>query len=172
MCAPDPTHAPLRKTTTSRKVPPTGAPTAAAPRYGTPIVLRDAQAIMAAAEKEASSNGWPVAIAVVDAAGHLIMLQKLDGTQHSSVEVAIGKARTAVNFRRPTKYYEDAIAAGGAGLRFVAMPGMTPFEGGIPIVRDERIVGGIGVSGVRSDMDARIAAAGAAGIVRNRGRTA
>jgi len=172
VCAPVPTRAPLKKTTTSRKVTPTPAPAAAAPRYGTPIVLRDAQAIMAAAEKEASSNGWSVAIAVVDAAGHLVMLQKLDGTQHSSVEVAIGKAQTAVNFRRPTKYYEDAIAGGGAGLRFIAMPGMTPFEGGIPILRDERIVGGIGVSGVRSDMDAQIAAAGAAAIVSKQGRAA
>lgn len=125
---------------------------------------------MAAAEDEAKRNGWCVAIAVVDCGGHLIMLQKLDGTQHSSVDVAIGKARTAVNFRRPTKYYEDAIAAGGGGLRFLAMPGMTPFEGGIPIIVDGAIIGGIGVSGVRSDMDARIAAAGSAAAHARKGR--
>lgn len=125
---------------------------------------------MAAAEEEAKRNGWSVAIAVVDSGGHLIMLQKLDGTQHSSVDVAIGKARTAVNFRRPTKYYEDAIAAGGGGLRFLAMPGMTPFEGGIPIIVDGAIIGGIGVSGVRSDMDARIAEAGSAAAQAGRRR--
>ncbi|MDQ6621475.1 MAG: heme-binding protein [Pseudomonadota bacterium] len=133
-----------------------------APPYGPPLGLATAQRIMTAAETEARRHGASVSIAIVDAAGHLVMLQKLDDAQHSSVDVAIGKARTAVNFRRPTKYYEDAIAAGGAGLRFLAMPGMTPFEGGVPIMVHDAIVGGIGVSGVRSDMDAQIAAAGEA----------
>ncbi len=136
--------------------------------YGAPLNLAQAQAVMAAAEREARDNGWAVAIAVVDSSSHLVMLQKLDGTLHSSVDVAIGKARTAVNFRRPTKHYEDAIAAGGAGVRFVAMPGMVPFAGGIPIVVDGAIVGGIGVSGVRADLDAQIAAAGMAAVAEGK----
>lgn len=115
---------------------------------------------MSAAEAEARRGGWAVAIAIVDSGGNLVMLQKLDGTQHSSVEVAIGKARTAVNFRKPSKHYEDRIAAGGAGLCFLAMPGLMPFEGGLPVVVSDAIVGGIGVSGVRSDLDVRIASAG------------
>lgn len=119
---------------------------------------------MAAAENEATTNGWAVAIAIVDSGGNLVMVQKLDGTQHSSVDVAIGKARTAVNFRRPTKHYEDAITAGGNGLKFLAMPDMVPFEGGLPIMVDGAIVGAIGVSGVRSDCDARIAMAGMAAL--------
>ncbi len=119
---------------------------------------------MAAAESEALRNGWAVAIAIVDSAALLVMLHKLDGTQHSSVEVAIAKAQTAVNFRKPTKHYEDAVAAGGGGLRFLGMPGLVPLEGGFPIVVNGEIVGGIGVSGVRSDLDARIATAGMAAI--------
>lgn len=155
----------MKKTASaSRKIPPAKSAAKHPPPYGAPLALAQAQAIMAAAEQEAHRNGWAVAIAVVDSSSQLVMLQKLDGTQHSSVEVAIGKARTAVNFRRPTKHYEDAIAAGGGGLRFLAMPGMVPFEGGFPIVADGAIVGGIGVSGVRSDCDARIAAAGMAAI--------
>ena len=156
----------MKKTARSRKVPPAASAQSsgagAAPPYGPPLGLARAQVIMAAAEAEAARHGWAVAIAIVDSGAHLVMLQKLDGTQHSSVEVAIGKATTAVNFRKPSKHYEDAIAAGGGGLRFLAMPGMTPFEGGVPIVVDGAIVGGIGVSGVRSDFDARIAAAGLA----------
>ena len=120
---------------------------------------------MAAAESEARRNGWAVAIAIVDSAGHVVMLQKLDGAQHSSVEVALGKARTAVNFRRPTKHYEDAITAGGNGLKFLGMPGMVPFEGGLPIVVSGAVTGAIGVSGVRSDCDTAIATAGLRALV-------
>jgi uncharacterized protein GlcG (DUF336 family) len=122
--------------------------------------------MMSAAEAEARGNGWAVAIAIVDCGGHLVMLHKLDGTQHSSVDVALGKARTAVNFRRPTKHYEDAISAGGNGLKFLAMPGMVPFEGGVPIVVDAQIVGAIGVSGVQAEWDSRIALAGIAAATR------
>ena len=151
----------MNETPQPPKVPPAATP---APPYGPPLSLADAQAAMAAAEAEARRNGWCVAIAIVDSGAQLVMLQKLDGTQHSSAEVALGKARTAVNFRRPTKHYEDAISAGGNGLKFLGMPGMVPFEGGMPIVVNGAIVGGIGVSGVRSDCDAAIAAAGAAAV--------
>lgn len=142
------------------------AATTPAPPYGPRIEFARAQTVMAAAAAEAVANGWAVAIAIVDSASLLVMLHKLDGTQHSSVEVAIAKARTAVDFRKPTKFYEDAVANGGAGLRFLGMPGLVPLEGGFPIVADGAIIGGIGVSGVRSDLDARIASAGLAAVAQ------
>jgi glc operon protein GlcG len=130
--------------------------------YGAPISLDAAKKAMAAAEAEAKKNNWPVAIAIVDTTGSLAMLQKLDSTQTASVEIAIGKARTAMDFRRPTKALQDAIAAGGAGLRLLALNNATPLEGGVPIIVDGKIVGGIGVSGVASENDAAVAMAGAA----------
>lgn len=143
----------------------TPAPATAAaiqPGYGTSVTLDQAKAMMVAAEAHARANNWIVGIAIVDTAGQLVHFNKMDGLQHASVAIAIGKANTALNFRRPTKALEDAIAGGGAGLRLLAVPGITPLEGGIPIVVAGRIVGGIGVSGVTSAQDAQVAAAGAA----------
>ncbi len=134
---------------------------AAPPPYGGPMTLETAKKAMAAAEAEAVKNNWNVVITIVDASGHLAMMQRGNNTQHASIRIAEGKARTAVDYRRPTKALEDAIAAGGAGLRFLSLEGLMPFEGGVPIVVDGKIVGGIGVSGVASKDDARIAQAGA-----------
>ena len=135
-----------------------------APLYGTPLSLEDARRALAAAEAEAKRNGWPVAIAIVDSSADLVAFARLDGTQHSSGAIATGKALTAVNFRRATKVFQDGIAAGGEGLRFLAVPGVTPLEGGFPIVVAGRIVGGIGVSGVLSSQDAEVARAGLAAL--------
>ena len=142
---------------------PATAPPAAAPLtpYGAPLTLEAAKAAMAAAEAEAARNGWPVAIAVVDSGGHLVALHRLDDTQYASIEIAHGKARTALEFRRPTKALEDTVAGGGAGLRVLAIPGAWPLEGGMPIVAGGKIVGAIGVSGVLSSQDAQVAKAGA-----------
>jgi uncharacterized protein GlcG (DUF336 family) len=131
------------------------------PPYGPPITLEMAKKAAAAAEAEAKKNGWPVVIAIVDSGSHLVLLQRLDNTQYASLEIAKGKATTAVNFRRPSKAMEDAVAGGGAGLRLLRVDGMYPMEGGIPIEIDGRIVGGIGVSGVQSGQDAQVARAGA-----------
>jgi len=109
--------------------------------------------MMQAAEDYAMTHKWPVSIVITDASGGILMAHKLDGTQHSSMDIAMGKARTAVNFRRPTRMFQDGITAGGEGLRFLAVPGVTPLEGGFPVVRDRQIVGGIGVSGVLSSQD-------------------
>jgi glc operon protein GlcG len=89
------------------------------------------------------------------------MAERVDGTQLASIRIADGKARTAVEFRRPTKALEDVIARGGAGLRYFTVPGVNLMEGGVPIVLDGEIVGGIGVSRVDSKDDAQIAQAGA-----------
>jgi uncharacterized protein GlcG (DUF336 family) len=131
------------------------------PPYGLAITFDQAQKVMAGAQAEAKKNNWNVVIAIVDSGGHLVSLQRLDNTQYGSIDVAKGKAATAVSFRRPTKALEDVITGGGVGLRILKLEGATPLEGGIPIVVDGKIIGGIGVSGVTSAQDAQIARAGA-----------
>lgn len=127
--------------------------------YGSGISLEDAKKIMEAAEAEASRNSWPVAIAIVDSAGYLVMFHRLNNPQLGSVEVAIEKARTAVLYRRPTKAFEERLAEGGVNLKLLKLPGL-PLEGGLPILREGKIIGGIGVSGVQSFQDAEVGSAG------------
>src|SRR3954451_584698 len=129
--------------------------------YGLSIGYDAAKKAVAAAEAEAKKNNWAVAIAVVDTGGKLVAFSKLDNTQNASIDIAIGKAVTANNFKRPTKALQDGIAQGGVNLRILGQPGVTPLEGGVPIVVDGKIVGGIGVSGVMSNQDAECAIAGA-----------
>jgi len=129
--------------------------------YGAPINLEQAKKAVAAAEAEAKKNRWNVVIAVLDSGGHLVMLQRLDGTQLGSIEVAKEKAHSAVLYRRPSKVFQDLLAQGGANLRLLNLSGASVLEGGIPIVVDGKIIGAIGVSGVTSEQDAQIAKAGA-----------
>ena len=138
------------------------AQAAAPPPYGLGISFDAAKKALAAAEAEAKKNNWPVAIAIVDSAGKLAAFSKIDNTQHASVDIAIGKAVTANDLRRPTKALQDVIAQGGGGLRLLAVPGLMPLEGGVLIVVDGKIIGAIGVSGVTSEQDAQVAMAGAA----------
>lgn len=127
---------------------------------GKPILtLDDARRIAAAAEAEAQENNWKVAIAVVDDGGHLLYLQRSHDTQFGSVETAIAKAHAAVAFQRPTKASEDAVLSGR--LIHLALPGVIPAEGGVPLLRDGHVIGGLGISGVRSFQDGQIAQAGA-----------
>ena len=141
----------------------TAAPAAPppAPPYGLSIGNEATKKALAAAEAEARKNNWAVAIAVVDTGGHLVAFSRLDNTQIGSVDIAIGKAVTANNLKRATKALQDGIAQGGANLRLLAVKGITPLEGGVPIVVDGKIIGGIGVSGVMSNQDAECAIAGA-----------
>lgn len=132
------------------------------PPYGVGIGLDAAKKALAAAEAEAKKNNWPVAIAIVDSSAKLVAFSKMDNTQHASVDIALGKAVTANNLKRPTKALQDGIAQGGVNLRLLAVPGVMPLEGGVPIVVDGKIVGAIGVSGVMSNQDAEVAMAGAA----------
>ena len=133
----------------------------ATPPYGPPIPLDLAKRAMAAAELEAAKNSWQVAITILDSGGNLVMFHKIDNTQLASITASEGKARTALTFKRPSKVLDDAIAAGGAGLRLLAVKDITPLEGGIPILVDGKIVGAIGVSGALSSQDAQAAKAGA-----------
>ena len=124
------------------------------------LTLGDAKKVAAAAEKEALKRGATVVIAVVDDGGNLILLEHLDDTQVASVEVGIGKARTAAIFRRPSKVFEDQIKNGRVAA--LALPGATPLQGGIPIMINGNVVGAIGVSGNSPEEDEEIAIAGAA----------
>jgi len=130
------------------------------PQYGTTINLEMAKKVVAAAEVEARKNNWPMAIAVVDNAGMLVAYVRMDNTQTASVQVSIDKAVSAAMYRRPTKAFQDMVAGGGAGTRALGLRGASPVEGGLPVMQDGKIIGGIGVSGANSDQDGVVAKAG------------
>ena len=132
----------------------------APPPYGPSVTLEQAKKAMAGAEAEAKKNNWNVVIVILDSGGNVVLLQRLDNTQFGSVEVARQKAYSAVAFRRPTKAFQDGIAAGGAGLLLLKLEGASVLDGGLPIIVDGKIIGGIGVSGVTGEQDAQIAKAG------------
>lgn len=139
-------------------------PSPAIPAYGESINLETAKKLLNAGQAFARTKQWPMAIAIVDTGGNLVLLEKMDNTQLASIEIAIGKARTANNFKRPTKALEDAIAGGGAALRMLALPGIFPLEGGEPIYSNGKIIGGIGVSGMQSGQDAEVVKAALASL--------
>jgi glc operon protein GlcG len=127
------------------------------------LTLEDVKKIAAAAEAEASANGWKVVISVVDDGGHLLWLQRLDGAAPISTYIAPAKARTAALGRRESKIYEDMINNGR--MAFMTAPELEGMlEGGVPIVVDGETVGAVGVSGVKSADDVRIAKAGIAAL--------
>jgi len=126
------------------------------------LTLRVVKAIAAAAEAEAVRRGATVVIVVVDEGGHVLFLERLNDTQVASVDVGIGKARTAAIFRRPSKVFEDQIRDGRVAA--LALPGATPLQGGVPLLVDGQVVGAIGVSGNTPQEDEDIAKAGAAAL--------
>ena len=138
------------------------APRAQAPAaYGAPVSLEDAKKAAAPAIAEAVKNHWSMAVAIVDPSGNLVYYEKMDDTQLGSANFAIDKARSAALFKRPTKVFQDGLAAGGDGLRLLKVAGAVPVEGGIPLVLAGKIVGAIGVSGGASAQDGQCAKAGA-----------
>jgi uncharacterized protein GlcG (DUF336 family) len=128
--------------------------------YGPSISLEPAKKAAAAAIGVAFANGWAMAVAIVDTAGLLVYFEKMDDTQLGSVRVAQAKAQSAALFKRPSKALQEALAAGGDGMRVLALEGAVPVEGGIPLVAGGRIVGAIGVSGGTSAQDGQCAQAG------------
>jgi glc operon protein GlcG len=134
--------------------------------YGESVTLETAKKIAAAAEAYANSKKWPVVIVIVDTGGNLVLLQKIDNTQVGSIDVAIGKARTANNFKRPTKEFEEAITSGGVGLRVLTLPNAVLIQGGEPIFADGKIIGAIGVSGVQASQDSEVVKAGLAALAK------
>jgi uncharacterized protein GlcG (DUF336 family) len=130
--------------------------------YGPSVTADQAKAAAAAAIAEARKNQWTMAIAVVDTAGDLVYFEKMDHTQVGSVDVSIAKARSSARFKRPTKAFQDALAAGGEGWRILSLDGAVAVEGGLPLVSGGRIIGAIGASGGSSQQDGVVAAAGVA----------
>jgi glc operon protein GlcG len=129
--------------------------------YGLSVSIENAKIAAAGAIAEATKNNWKMAIAVVDTGGHLVYFEKMNDTQTGSVELAIEKARTAALFRRPTKVFEDGVAAGGEGLRLLRLTGAIPIDGGVPILVDGKLIGAVGVSGGSGAQDGQVATAGA-----------
>jgi uncharacterized protein GlcG (DUF336 family) len=141
---------------------PVGAQQPPPPPYGPPISLETAKKVMAAAEAEAVKNNWDMVVTILDSGGNLVMSHRMDNAPLGSIAVSRDKARTAIEFKRPTKALEDGIAAGGAGLRLLSIRSSGIFvEGGVLIVVDGKIVGSIGTSGGTSGQDAQISQAGA-----------
>lgn len=130
--------------------------------YGAPIGIEDAKKVAAATLAEARKNNWNMAVAIVDSGVNLVYFEKMDNTQLGSIEVALGKSRTAALFKRDTKALQEAVAAGGEGLRVLRLGSSTPIEGGVLLIQGGKIVGAIGVSGAASHEDSQCAKAGAA----------
>ena len=122
------------------------------------LTLSDAKTMAEAARAEAERNGWAVVVAIVDDGGHLVLLERMDGTQKASCVVAQEKARSAILFKRPTLALEKVVADGRVAM--TTLPGATMVEGGLPIVHRDAFVGAIGVSGVQSSQDGLVAKAG------------
>jgi glc operon protein GlcG len=130
------------------------------PQYGTAVNLDQARKAIAGAVADARKQNLPMAIAVVDNAGMLVAFERMDNTQTGSVAVAQHKASSSAMYRRPTKAFQDVLAAGGAGLRILTLQGVNAVEGGLPLMVDGKIVGAIGVSGGSADQDGVVAKAG------------
>lgn len=123
------------------------------------VSLEEAKVIVNKAEALSSQKGWSMAIAIVDASGQLVLFERQDDTQVGSLDLAIQKAKSANAFRRPTKAFEDSIRDGKVGL--LTSPGVVAVAGGIPLIRNGKVIGAIGVSGAHADEDAQVAQEGA-----------
>lgn len=137
-----------------------GTAHAQVPQYGANVTLEQARKVLVAAVADSRKQNLPMAVAIVDTAGQLVAFERMDNTQTASTFVAQDKAASAAMFRRSTKAFQDAVASGGAGLRVLGLRGASPVEGGLPIVVDGKIIGGIGVSGGTSEQDGVVAKAG------------
>ena len=124
--------------------------------------LAAAKKMAAAAEAEAAKNKWAMVIAVLDDGGHPIYLERMDGAQIGSIEVAQAKARTAVRFRRPSKDFEEAVSANH--LAVITLGDISALRGGLPIMLDGKAIGAIGVSGGEAEQDEKCAEAGLAAL--------
>ena len=132
--------------------------------YGVSVSTENAKSVAAASIAEAQKNKWKMAIAIVDTGGYLVYFERMQDTQTGSVDLAVEKARTAALFRRPTKVFQDGVAAGGEGLRLLRLTGAIPIDGGVPIIMDGKLIGAVGVSGGSGEQDGQVAKAGSAAV--------
>ena len=130
------------------------------PPYGASITLDQAKKAVTAAEEEAKKNNWGMNIAVVGPSGHLVHFSRLDTAQYASIDIAQHKARAAATFRRPTKVFQDALAANPANVYLLTLDGIIASEGGIPIVADGKLIGAMGCSGGTGQQDGQACQAG------------
>jgi glc operon protein GlcG len=128
------------------------------PDYGTAVNVAGAKKIAAGVVAECQKNGWNVAVAVVDNHGYLVYFERMDNTQTASMDIAIGKAKAAATYRRPTRVFADVINKGGVAT--ATLPGVFASPGGLPIMVDGKVTGGVGVSGVTGDQDEQCSKAG------------
>src|ERR1043166_8252035 len=128
--------------------------------YGPSISLDNARKVAAAALAEVRKNNWTMACAVVDTNGDLVYYEKMDDTPLGSTIVCQEKARSAARFKRPTKAFQDMLAAGGEGVRVLRIKGAVPVDGGLPIMMGGKVVGGIGRSEEHTAEDGQCAQAG------------
>jgi glc operon protein GlcG len=128
------------------------------PDYGPDVNIGTAKKIAAAVLAECQKNSWNVAVAVVDNHGYLVYFERMDNTQYASMDIAVGKARAAATYRRPTRAFADVINKGGPAT--ATLPGVFASPGGLPIMVDGKVTGGVGVSGVTGDQDEQCAKAG------------
>lgn len=126
------------------------------------LTLALVKKIVAQAEAEAQAKDWNVVIAIVDDGANLLYLQRMDGTQLASTEIAVSKATSALKYKRPTKAFEDALIGGRQAI--LNLPGAMPVDGGLPLIWNGEIIGAIGVSGVQANEDALIARSGVAAL--------
>ena len=129
--------------------------------YGAPISNANAKKVAAAALAEAQRMNVPMVVAITDMSGNVLYMERQDSAILGGVLVAPQKARSAALYKRPTKAFEDAIAPGGVGLRFLRLEGAIPIEGGLPLILDNKIIGAIGMSGGTGVQDGVAAKAGA-----------
>ena len=128
------------------------------PDYGPSITTAQAKKLAAGVLAECGKNSWNVAVAIVDPHGFLVYFERMENTQYASMDIAVGKARSAATYRRPTRAFADAINKGGPAT--ATLPGVFASPGGLPIMADGKVVGGVGVSGVTGDQDEQCAKAG------------
>jgi glc operon protein GlcG len=130
------------------------------PAYGPSINLETAKKAVDAAAAEAAKNGWKMAIAVTSIGGYLVAFSRMDDTQLASNDIAVHKAKAAATYRRPTKAFADALAANPPNLFVLTLDGVIAADGGLPIVKDGKVIGGIGCSGATGAQDAQACTAG------------
>lgn len=129
------------------------------------ISLAAAKVAIKAAQEEAASHHWSVSVAVTDASGELVAFERDDQAANVSIQVAIGKARTASLIKAPSKLFEDFINDGFPS--FLSTPGVTPLQGGVPVIVDGQVVGAVGVSGAKGDEDNHMAEVAVAALQSN-----
>ena len=128
------------------------------PDYGPAVNVAGAKKIAAGVVAECQKNSWNVAVAVVDTHGYLVYFERMDNTQIASMDIAVGKAKAAATYRRPTRAFMDVINKGGPAT--ATLPGVFASPGGVPIMVDGKVTGAVGVSGVTGDQDEQCAKAG------------